>query len=175
MKVYISCPWTFSNGLEKVKKYLIDNSKNIIEVVSYNRKGEDYNFSLLEQADCVVFVLEAFRWQEKLESISKGMLSELVWCLNHRKPIYLAYKSASADIGIYSAQITEELLLQGIARTSGNIFKISEIESPAFGSKWDGQGTIIAKDVTTAYFKPENSSINYQLEETPKTKNSYFY
>lgn len=175
MKVYISCPWSFSNGLEKVARYLMGSSKGSIESVSYNKKGEDYNFSLLEQADCVVFVLDVFRWQERLESISRGMLTELVWCLNNRKPIYLAYKSASTDIGIYSAQITEELLLQGIAGTSGSIFKVSEIKSPAFGSKWDGQGTIIAKDVTAAYFKPENSSINYQLEETPKTKNNYFY
>lgn len=169
MKVYISCPWSFSNGLEKVTKYLVNDLRGLIQSVSYNKKGEDYNFSLLEQADCVVFVLEAFRWQERLESISRGMLSELVWCLNHRKPIYLAYKSASADIGIYSAQITEELLLQGIAGTSNNIFKISEIEMPY------KQGPIVANNVTTAYFKPENSSINYQLEETPKSTNNYFY
>lgn len=107
MNIYVSCPHSFSEGLDKVLKYL---SYHVIDSVTCNRKGESYNFSLLEQADCVIFILDRFKWQEKLENISRGMLFELVHCLNHKKSFYLAYQAADG-VNIYGAQITPDLVV----------------------------------------------------------------
>lgn len=76
--------------------------------VVYSEKGEDYQFSKLEQSNYVVFVLDGFAWQQKLENISRGMLSELLWCINHRIPMFLAYKSANG-LGIYGTEIDDNL------------------------------------------------------------------
>lgn len=119
-KIYVSCPWAFSNGLDQVVKYLKQHTG--MEVL-YSKKGEDYQFSKLEQADHVVFILDGFSWQSKLENISKGMLTELMWCLNHKKSFYLAYR-ASTGLGIYGAEIDENLQLKGIAGTANNIFTV---------------------------------------------------
>lgn len=121
-KIYVSCPWAFSNGLDQTVKYLKQNTG--MEVL-YSKKGEDYQFSKLEQANHVVFVLDGFSWQNKLENISKGMLSELIWCINHKVSFYLAYK-ASTGLSIYSAEIDENLQFKGIAGTANNLLTILE-------------------------------------------------
>lgn len=89
----------------------------------YSEKGTEYQFSKLEQSDYIVFVLDGFAWQQKLESISKGMLSELMWYVNHRVPMFLAYKSANG-LGIYSTEIDENLNFKGIAGTADNFYQI---------------------------------------------------
>lgn len=167
MNIYISCPYSFSDGLDTVFKYL---SFHVVGSIACNRRGETYDFSLLEQADCVVFVLDNLKWQEKLENISRGMLSELIYCLNHKKSFYLAYRSADG-INIYGARITDDLLLSGIAGTKGNIFKLQETESvfqihDSIAANNGIGGKLSASDI---------NSINYELEETPKLINNYFY
>lgn len=119
-KIYVSCPWAFYNGLDQTVKYLKQNTE---AEVLYNKKGEDYQFSKLEQADHVVFILDGFSWQSKLENISKGMLTELMWCINHKKSFYLAYR-ASTGLGIYGAEIDENLQFKGIAGTANNLITI---------------------------------------------------
>lgn len=173
MNIYISCPYSFSDGLDKVFKYL---SFHVVGLITCNKRGGTYDFSLLEQADCVVFVLDNLKWQEKLENISRGMLSELIYCLNHKKSFYIAYRSADG-INIYGAKITEDLLLSGIAGTKGNIFKLQETETTlqTFGKiVCDG----ILETLPIAAKKVEEMNeigINYKLEETPKSTNNYFY
>lgn len=56
-QIYVSGPWSFAFGVQQVVKSI---------------KAK------LEQSDYVVFVLDGFAWQQRLESISKGMLSELI-------------------------------------------------------------------------------------------------
>lgn len=87
------------------------------------RGGEDYQFSKLEQSNYVVFVLDGFAWQQKLENISRGMLSELLWCINHRIPMFLAYKSANG-LGIYGTEIDDNLNFKGVAGTADNFYQI---------------------------------------------------
>lgn len=166
MSIYVSCPWSFSDGLEKVLKYL---SNYEIDSVTYNKKETDYDFSLLEKADCVIFVLENFKWQERLENISRGMLTELVWCLNNRKPIFIAYRSANG-LKIYSAEITDTLVFQGIARTSGSIFQILKMSLSDFGTLIVPNNSIFQGTIKT---KNDYTDLSYELEEEP-TKN-YFY
>lgn len=166
-KVYISCPWNFSSGLDRVAKYL---SNHDVEV-SFCSKKDTYQSSKIEQADYVVFILEDFKWQEKLENISKGMLSELIWCLNNRKPFFLAYVS-TVGLAIYSAEIGGDLVLRGVAGTSDNVFKI--INNPL-------RGFIIADEgLEMAHIKPEKdfakecvADIDFEL--TSEEQKSYFY
>lgn len=99
-QIYVSGPWSFASGVQQVVKSIKAKSKG--DKVVYSEKGTEYQFSKLEQSDYVVFVLDGFAWQQRLESISKGMLSELIWCINHRVPMFLAYKSANG-LGIYTA------------------------------------------------------------------------
>lgn len=173
MKVYISCPHSFSEGLDKVWKYL---SFHVVGSIACNKKGESYDFSLLEQADCIVFVLDRFRWQEKLENISRGMLSELVYCLNHKKSFYIAYQSADG-MNIYGAQITPDLVFSGIAGTKGNIFKLQDSESvlQTFGNLYADSAAKVIPGITKVVDKMNEIGISYELEETPKLTNSYFY
>lgn len=166
-KVYISCPWNFSSGLDRVAKYL---SNHDVEA-SFCSKKNTYQSSKIEQADYVVFILEDFKWQEKLENISKGMLSELIWCLNNKKSFFLAYVSATG-LAIYGARIDEDLVLRGVAGTGGNLFKI--INNPL-------RGFIIADEgLEMAHIKPEKdfakecvTDIDFEL--TSEEQKSYFY
>lgn len=103
-QIYVSGPWSFASGVQQVVKSIKAKSKG--DKVVYSEKGTEYQFSKLEQSDYVVFVLDGFAWQQRLESISKGMLSELIWCINHRVPMFLAYKSANG-LGIYTAEIDD--------------------------------------------------------------------
>lgn len=141
-----------------------------------HRKGESYNFSLLEQADCVVFIIDRFKWQEKLENISCGMLHELIYCLNHKKSFYLAYQAADG-MNIYGAQITPDLVLSGIAGTKGNIFKLQDSEPvlQTFGKLYINSAAKVIPGVIKIADKMDELGINYELEETPKSTNSYFY
>lgn len=82
----------------------------------------------VQESDFVIFVLEDFKWSQPLNTMSKGILSEFVWCLNHRKPYYICYRSA-AGLGIYGAQIDEtavfrggeSILLSGVASTKDSL------------------------------------------------------
>lgn len=173
MNIYVSCPHSFPEGLDKVLKYL---SYYAVNSVTCNRKGESYNFSLLEQADCVVFIIDRFKWQEKLENISRGMLHELIYCLNHKKSFYLAYQAVDS-MNIYGAQITPDLVFSGIAGTKGNIFKLqdSEVVLQTFG-KIISNNSLGTLPIVEQWEKLDDElGINYELEETPKSTNSYFY
>lgn len=173
MNIYISCPYSFPEGLDKVWKYL---SFNVTGSIACNKKGETYDFSLLEQADCVVFVLDNFKWQEKLENISRGMLSELIHCLNNKKSFYIAYRSTDG-LNIYGAQITPDLVFSGIAGTKGDIFKLQDSEPvlQTFGKLYFDSTAKVIPGVTKVVDKMDELGINYELEETPKPTNSYFY
>lgn len=113
-QIYVSGPWSFASGVLQVVKSIKAKSK---DKVVYSEKGEDYQFSKLEQSNYVVFVLDGFAWQQKLENISRGMLSELLWCVNHRIPMFLAYKSANG-LGIYGTEIDDNLNFKGVADDS---------------------------------------------------------
>lgn len=118
-QIYVSGPWSFASGVQQVVKSIKAKSKG--DKVVYSEKGTEYQFSKLEQSDYVV--LDGFAWQQRLESISKGMLSELIWCINHRVPMFLAYKSANG-LGIYTAEIDDNLTFKGIAGTADNFYQI---------------------------------------------------
>lgn len=120
-QIYVSGPWSFTSGVQQVVQSIKAKSKG--NKVVYSEKGTEYQFSKLEQSDYVVFVLDGFAWQQKLESISKGMLSELMWCVNHRVPMFLAYKSANG-LGIYAAEIDDNFTFKGIAGTVDNFYQV---------------------------------------------------
>lgn len=149
-QIYVSGPWSFSSGVLQVVKSIKTKSK---DKVVYSEKGEDYQFSKLEQSNYVV--LDGFAWQQKLENISRGMLSELLWCINHRIPMFLAYKSANG-LGIYGTEIDDNLNFKGVADDSAFLkgFRIS--------------------DVGNVYLKGEMLAdpLDYLNVEQPK---SYFY
>lgn len=65
----------------------------------------------------VVKSIKAKSKGDKVVYSEKGMLSELIWCINHRVPMFLAYKSANG-LGIYTAEIDDNLTFKGIAGTA---------------------------------------------------------
>ena len=80
-------------------------------------------------------------------------------------------------INIYGAQITPDLVFSGIARTKGNIFKIQDSEPvlQTFGKLYIDSAAKVIPGVTKIADKMDELGINYELEETPKSTNSYFY
>lgn len=137
-QIYVSGPWSFASGVLQVVKSI--KVKSRADKVVYSEKGTEYQFSKLEQSDYVVFVLDGFAWQQKLESISKGMLSELMWCVNHRVPMFLAYKSANG-LGIYATEIDDNLTFKGIAGTANTFYQIINNQF----------GTIVAPNDTSGF------------------------
>lgn len=175
-QIYVSCPWSFSSGLTQVVKSIKQKVRD--DKVVYSEKGADYQFSKLEQSDYVVFVLDGFAWQQKLESISRGMLFELVWCINHRIPFFLAYRAANG-LGIYGAEIDDNLQFKGIAGTSDNLYQILNggitTQNP-FGGFIVAGNDLMASNV---YLKGEllANPLAYLDVEEPEVKQakSYFY
>ena len=137
-QIYVSGPWSFASGVLQVVKSI--KAKSRADKVVYSEKGTEYQFSKLEQSDYVVFVLDGFAWQQRLESISKGMLSELIWCINHRVPMFLAYKSANG-LGIYATEIDDNLTFKGIAGTANTFYQIINNQF----------GTIVAPNDTSGF------------------------
>lgn len=74
-QIYVSGPWAFASGVLQVVRSIKTKSKG--DEVVYSEKGTEYQFSKLEQSDYVVFVLDGFAWQQRLESISKGCFQNL--------------------------------------------------------------------------------------------------
>lgn len=171
-QIYVSGPWSFASGVQRVAESI--KAKSVVSRVVYSEKGAEYQFSKLEQSDYVVFVLDGFAWQQKLEGISKGVLSELVWCINHRVPIFLAYKSANG-LGIYGAEIDKDLNFRGIAGTADNFYKIinGQFISVTFPNPFNGT-LITTSDVDGYKIRGEllNAPLNSLNIEQPK---SYFY
>lgn len=64
-QIYVSGPWSFASGVQQVVKSIKAKSKG--DKVVYSEKGTEYQFSKLEQSDYVVFVLDGFAWQQRLE------------------------------------------------------------------------------------------------------------
>lgn len=171
-QIYVSGPWSFAFGVQRVVESI--KARSAASRVVYSEKGAEYQFSKLEQSDYVVFVLDGFAWKQKLEGISKGVLSELVWCINHRVPIFLAYKSANG-LGIYGAEIDEDLNFRGIAGTADNFYKIinGELVTVTFSNPFNG--TLRVNNSIDGYtIKGElsDNSLDFFNIEQPK---SYFY
>lgn len=167
-QIYVSGPWSFSSGVLQVVKSIKTKSK---DKVVYSEKGEDYQFSKLEQSNYVVFVLDGFAWQQKLENISRGMLSELLWCINHRIPMFLAYKSANG-LGIYGTEIDDNLNFKGVAGTADNFYQII---SEQFGNIVADDSVFLKgfriSDVGNVYLKGEMLAdpLDYLNVEQPKS------
>lgn len=175
-QIYVSGPWSFSTGVQQIVKYI--RTLNIGNVV-YNGKSDEYDSSKLYLSDCVVFVLEGFAWQQKLENISKGVLSELLWCINNRVPMFLAYKSNNG-LGIYGVEINDKLIFKGVAGTSTNFYTIASCKFNSdilSGLYFDQIGlneelASMSKDDTYTKVESDNDSLNSSKVEQPK---NYFY
>lgn len=170
-QIYVSGPWSFASGVLQVVKSIKVKSK--ADKVVYSEKGTEYQFSKLEQSDYVVFVLDGFAWQQKLESISKGMLSELMWCVNHRVPMFLAYKSANG-LGIYATEIDDNLTFKGIAGTADTFYQI--INNPPEGTSFEPifgyQDVLLGSDCICLHGGLLGDPLDSFDVEQPK---SYFY
>lgn len=170
-QIYVSGPWSFFSGVLQVVKSIKTKSK---DKVVYSEKGEDYQFSKLEQSNYVVFVLDGFAWQQKLENISRGMLSELLWCINHRIPMFLAYKSANG-LGIYGTEIDDNLNFKGVTGTADNFYQII---SEQFGNIVADDSVFLKgfriSDVGNVYLKGEMLADSLGCLNVEQPKN-YFY
>lgn len=109
------------------------------------------------------------------ENISRGMLSELLWCINHRVPMFLAYKSANG-LGIYGTEIDDNLNFKGVAGTVDNFYKIL---SGQFGNIVADDSIFLKgfriSDAANAYLKGEiftADPLDFLNVEKPT---SYFY
>lgn len=175
-QIYVSGPWSFASGVLQVVKSIKAKSKG--DKVVYSEKGTEYQFSKLEQSDYVVFVLDRFAWQQRLESISKGMLSELIWCINHKVPMFLAYKNLANGLGIYTAEIDDNLNFKGITGTADNFYQIINNQFGTIAPNSTPPGFVLKHEDTSesdcAYLKGEwlADPLDFLNVEQPK---NYFY
>lgn len=107
-------------------------------------------------ASGVLQVVKSIKVKSRADKVvysEKGMLSELMWCVNHRVPMFLAYKSANG-LGIYSTEIDENLNFKGIAGTADNFYQIV-----------NGQfGTIVASNPFTGVLRVNNDG-GYTIQD----------
>lgn len=117
-KAYVSMSWNMPEvTIRKVKNKLAELG---IQAES-NYRNEVYSKDKLELADCVVFVLDELGFSQKCSSFTNGILKEFIYCVNHNKPMFIAYK-AQAGLGIYAAKLDDEsLVLTGIASSRNSI------------------------------------------------------
>ena len=163
--IYISCPYSESTKLAEVTGFLNKNLKDLINKdlvkINYSNKNTSYDITKLEKSDLVIFVLEKYSFQMCLEKMTRGIISELMWCLNNRVPIFLAYKS-SKGLQIYGAEITDDLKFTGIANTGNTICDIMNfLESNKCKLYVDNSDTKVAT---------YNIDTNYNIVKT-----NYFY
>lgn len=93
------------------------------------------------------------------------MLSELMWCVNHRVPMFLAYKSANG-LGIYGTEIDENLNFKGIAGTI-----VAPNDTPS-GFVLGYQDTLLGSDCVYLQGELLGDPLDFLNVEQPK---SYFY
>lgn len=115
---------------------------------------------------------------KSIKAKSKGMLSELIWCINHRVPMFLAYKSANG-LGIYTAEIDDNLTFKGIAGTADNFYQIINNQFGTIVAPNDTPGFVLSHQDTVlgsdcVYLKGEwiADPLDFLNVEQPK---SYFY
>lgn len=123
-KVYLSCSYRNHHRLKEAITVL---SKTYD--ISYNEKEVSaYDDSKIQKAEFVGIILSNFDWSRALNLLSSGVLKEVVWCINNRKPMFIVYKTRTEGIiKLYSARITSELTIEGIAETTMNVKTLSEI------------------------------------------------
>lgn len=117
-KAYIAMSW---NMPKKILCAVKDKLARLGIQAESNYKDEIYSKDKLELADCVVFILSEVGFSQKCSSFTNGILKEFIHCINHNKPMFIAYK-AQAGLGIYAAKLDEEsLILTGIANSRDSI------------------------------------------------------
>lgn len=121
--IYISCSNDMLSTAPMVKN-LFKGCKGVD--VKHHVKGASYKKEHLQQADAVIFILPNLNWMWCLDKLTKGLLGELIYCLNTRRPTFIAYKGSDGDIGIYPAVITDDLCISGIAGCKDTIFTVIE-------------------------------------------------
>lgn len=75
---------------------------------TYWKMGTEYDKSMLDDADAVIFILKDYYWQLKLSDVTRGARSEINRCLEQNKSVYVAYKRLDSDLRIYEAEILKD-------------------------------------------------------------------
>ena len=115
MIAYLSISTKFRHYGEKLIPILVRKG---IKVSLYN-SGEQYTTKLLSESDACIFVLGDY-FEYDITKLTTGVLSELLYCINNRKPIYLYYESQQGP-GVYAVEITKDLHLKGIPGTRNTL------------------------------------------------------
>lgn len=128
MKIYLSYSYKDSDSIP------FDTVEDLVEAhdceLTYSLRMEPYDTSKMQKADAVVFALPNLTWKVHMDCLTSGVLSELMWCINARKPLYMLYES-SVGLAIYKAMITEDLEICGVSGTGNTIFAIGNPKSYA--------------------------------------------
>lgn len=117
----------YSYGYEKNLKEVCELLTSLKIPYKHYHRGEQYSDEELLKSSGVVFILSDFEWEHDLDTLTKGIRSELCKVLTNKIPIYIAYKRQSNNaLGIYKAMITpdplnEYVTISGIQSTG--VFK----------------------------------------------------
>lgn len=145
MRVYIS-------GSTRTQDKIIKETAEILRkdghIPSYHMDGHLYSKNNLEKSDAVVFILPSNSWSYPIHKLTQGVLKELVFCLNHRKDIFISYR-AQNGLKVYAAEIDEDLCIKGISATYLNLGVLDELKIDK--SKAD-KPLVSSKSVGTARF-----------------------
>ena len=126
MKIYLSYSYKDSDSIP------FDAVDDLVEAhgceLMYSLRMEPYDTSKMQKADAVVFALPNLTWKVHMDCLTSGVLSELMWCINSKKPLYMLYES-TVGLAIYKAVITEDLEICGVSGSGNTIFAIGELKS----------------------------------------------
>lgn len=150
--LYIAYSYGYEKNLEEVCNLLTSLG---IPYKHYHR-GEKYSDEELLKSSGVVFILSDFKWEHDLDTLTKGIRSELCKVLTNKIPIYIAYKRQSNNaLGIYKAMITPDPLNEYVT--------ISGIQSTGVFEGYSREFKFVSK--------PENKStqlFSYNLDNKKK-------
>lgn len=123
MKVYISASTTQGYEIRCATNLLREGG----HTPSHHVDGDTYDIDNLKKADAVVFVLPSNSWSYPIHKLTQGVLRELVFCINQKKDIFIAYRTQSG-LKIYAAEIDEDLCIRGIQATYMNLDTLNALE-----------------------------------------------
>ena len=124
MKIYLSYSYKDSIPFDTVEDLVKAHKCEL----TYSLRTEPYDASKMQKADAVVFALPNLTWKIHMDYLTSGVLSELMWCINSKKPLYMLYKSA-VGLAIYKAVITEDLEICGVSGSGNTIFTVGKLKS----------------------------------------------
>lgn len=122
INIYISIPALMPEKTKQDIAKRVKDSCPFTVTVNYWSTGTYYDPLSVDKCDIFIVVTEYNTWQTNINFLPSGIRKELKLAETLKKPIFLAYTTASQEMYFYATALTKESL-SGIAGSSTHLAK----------------------------------------------------